>query len=94
MKCEAYFLVKNESQRWGTGSGKMIEMHNTYPCLLQNLFEFDFDVDVEEENYEMIELPEIFFGRYMHDFKAGLFFLFGSGSCLLNGSGSHQNTEL
>jgi len=38
----------------------------------QNSFEFDYDVDVEEQNYEVVELPEIFFGRYMHDFKANL----------------------
>jgi len=38
----------------------------------RKLFEFDFDVDVEEENYEVVELPEIFLGRYMHDFQANL----------------------
>jgi len=38
----------------------------------KKLFEFDFDIDVEEENYEVIELPEIFLGRYMHDFQANL----------------------
>jgi len=38
----------------------------------QDSFEFDYDVDVEEQNYEVVELPEIFFGRYMHDFKANL----------------------
>jgi len=30
---------------------------------------FDFDIDVEEENYEVMEMPELFLGRYMHDFK-------------------------
>jgi len=38
----------------------------------KKLFEFDFDIDVEEENYEVVELPEIFLGRYMHDFQANL----------------------
>jgi len=30
---------------------------------------FDFDIDVEEENYEVLEMPELFIGRYMHDFS-------------------------
>jgi len=30
---------------------------------------FDFDIDVEEENYEVLEMPELFLGRYMHDFS-------------------------
>jgi len=34
--------------------------------------EFDFDIDVEEENYEVLELPEIFLGRYMHDFSQNI----------------------
>lgn len=38
----------------------------------KNLFEFDFDIDVEEESYEVTELPEMFLGRYMHDFKENL----------------------
>jgi len=32
-------------------------------------FEFDFEIDTEEEQFETFELPEIFLGRYMHDFK-------------------------
>jgi integral membrane protein 2B len=36
---------------------------------VQKSFEFDFDIDLNEENYEVVELPELFMGRYMHDFQ-------------------------
>jgi hypothetical protein len=32
-------------------------------------FEFDFELDLDENQFESFELPEIFLGRYMHDFK-------------------------
>ena len=32
-------------------------------------FEFDFELDIEENDFETFEMPEIFLGRYMHDFK-------------------------
>jgi len=32
-------------------------------------FEFDFELDLEQNEFESFELPEIFLGRYMHDFK-------------------------
>jgi hypothetical protein len=32
-------------------------------------FEFDFELDLEMNDFETLELPEIFSGRYMHDFK-------------------------
>lgn len=32
-------------------------------------FEFDFELDLEMNDFETFELPEIFSGRYMHDFK-------------------------
>ena len=32
-------------------------------------FEFDFELDLEQNQFESFELPEIFLGRYMHDFK-------------------------
>jgi len=31
--------------------------------------EFDFELDLETNQFESFELPEIFSGRYMHDFK-------------------------
>lgn len=32
-------------------------------------FEFDVELDMEDNVMETLELPEIFLGRYMHDFK-------------------------
>merc|ERR1719433_2292325 len=32
-------------------------------------FEFDVELDMEDNALETLELPEIFLGRYMHDFK-------------------------
>jgi hypothetical protein len=32
-------------------------------------FEFDYELDLEMNDFEQFELPEIFSGRYMHDFK-------------------------
>jgi len=32
-------------------------------------FEFDFELDLNKNEFESFELPEIFLGRYMHDFK-------------------------
>ena len=32
-------------------------------------FEFDFELDMDTNEFESFELPEIFLGRYMHDFK-------------------------
>jgi len=32
-------------------------------------FEFDFELDMDSNEFESFELPEIFLGRYMHDFK-------------------------
>jgi len=65
MNQEAYMNLMTESDRQQNSEIQLVPE-------FKNLFEFDFDVDVEEENYEMIELPEIFFGRYMHDFKENL----------------------
>jgi len=35
-------------------------------------FEFDFELDLDENQFESFELPEIFLGRYMHDFKVSI----------------------
>ena len=32
-------------------------------------FEFDFELDMDSNEFETFEMPEIFLGRYMHDFK-------------------------
>lgn len=39
---------------------------------LKDNFELDFDIDVEEENYELMEVPDLFFGRYLHDFNENM----------------------
>jgi hypothetical protein len=31
--------------------------------------ELDYELDVEMEEFEMLQLPEISHGRYLHDFK-------------------------
>ena len=71
-------IVKEREMNGEAYSNLMTDMDRAQSAALQlvpefkNLFEFDFDVDVEEESYEMVELPEIFLGRYMHDFKQNL----------------------
>ena len=32
-------------------------------------FEFDVELDMDSNDFETFEMPEIFLGRYMHDFK-------------------------
>jgi len=41
---------------------------------IQRIKEFEFDVELDMENNDMetLELPEIFLGRYMHDFKINI----------------------
>ena len=39
-------------------------------------FEFDFELDMDSNEFETFEMPEIFLGRYMHDFKVLIIFLF------------------
>ena len=34
-----------------------------------NEYELDVELDMENNEMETLELPEIFLGRYMHDFK-------------------------
>jgi len=51
---------------------RMAERQTQMVPEVKTTFELDFDIDVEEENYEVLELPEIFFGRYMHDLKENL----------------------
>ena len=33
-------------------------------------FEFDVELDLEDEAVETVELPEVFSGRYLHDFMS------------------------
>lgn len=51
----------------------MFALFNNNPRLGQATtgqdFEFDFELDLEQNEFESFELPEIFLGRYMHDFK-------------------------
>jgi len=35
-------------------------------------FEFDIELDLDDENVETLELPEVFSGRYLHDFMVNL----------------------
>lgn len=65
MNHEAYRNLMTDLDRENSPALQLVPEFKT-------LFEFDFDIDVEEENYEVMELPEIFLGRYMHDFKENL----------------------
>ena len=35
-------------------------------------FEFDVELDLEDDMMETLELPEVFSGRYLHDFMVNL----------------------
>jgi len=35
--------------------------------------ELDYELDVEMEEFEMLQLPEISHGKYLHDFKVRIF---------------------
>jgi len=50
---------------------KMFALFNHEPPVIEDPdnFEFDVELDVENNMFEELQLPEIFMGRYMHDFK-------------------------
>ena len=56
------------------GQEEIVEV-KTGPGRQEPQFQFNWEVDPEQDIFESFELPEIFLGRYMHDFKVKIIVL-------------------